>query len=116
MIPGFADGLNGGVTVPLGAWVRCTAINETAASNSASAWKTPTGARRCRATGPDRDSDRDLPAGLKPVTVTGSTAASRPSTSARVYVRAHRVGPDGLHLDRINCFITTDPAGDDDVT
>jgi fimbrial isopeptide formation D2 family protein len=29
-IPGFSDGLNGGVTVPFGTWVRCRAINETA--------------------------------------------------------------------------------------
>ena len=29
VIPGFSDGLNGGVTVPFGTWVRCTAINET---------------------------------------------------------------------------------------
>ena len=29
VIPGFADGLNGGVTVPLGKWVRCTAVNQT---------------------------------------------------------------------------------------
>ena len=30
VIPGFADGLNGGVTVPLGKRVRCTAVNQTA--------------------------------------------------------------------------------------
>ena len=30
VIPGFSDGLNGGVTVPIGTFVRCTAINETA--------------------------------------------------------------------------------------
>lgn len=30
VIPGFSDGLNGGVTVPLGASVRCAAINRTA--------------------------------------------------------------------------------------
>ena len=29
MIPGFSDGLNGGVTVPLGQRVRCTATNRT---------------------------------------------------------------------------------------
>ncbi|GAA1777473.1 DUF11 domain-containing protein [Agromyces lapidis] len=30
VIPGFADGINGGVTVPLGFSVRCTAVNQTA--------------------------------------------------------------------------------------
>ncbi len=30
VIPGFSDGLNGGVTIPLGALIRCTATNETA--------------------------------------------------------------------------------------
>ncbi|WP_066461043.1 VWA domain-containing protein [Sanguibacter suarezii] len=28
VIPGFADGLNGGVTVPLGTWIRCSAVNQ----------------------------------------------------------------------------------------
>jgi fimbrial isopeptide formation D2 family protein len=30
VIPGFSDGLNGGVNVPLGRWIRCTAVNQTA--------------------------------------------------------------------------------------
>ena len=30
VVPGFSDGLNGGVTVPIGTFVRCTAINGTA--------------------------------------------------------------------------------------
>ena len=30
VVPGFADGLNGAVQVPLGLWVRCTAVNQTA--------------------------------------------------------------------------------------
>ncbi|MFF2272500.1 hypothetical protein ACFVTX_09515 [Agromyces sp. NPDC058136] len=30
VVPGFADGLNGGVTVPLGFRVQCTAVNQTA--------------------------------------------------------------------------------------
>ncbi|MBE7699889.1 VWA domain-containing protein, partial [Oerskovia sp. Sa1BUA8] len=30
VIPGFSDGLNGGVTVPLGRWIRCTAVNQAA--------------------------------------------------------------------------------------
>ncbi len=30
VIPGFSDGINGGVTVPLGASVRCTATNQAA--------------------------------------------------------------------------------------
>ena len=30
VIPGFADGLNGGVTVPFGRWIRCTAVNQAA--------------------------------------------------------------------------------------
>ncbi|WP_350347366.1 hypothetical protein ABIQ69_12070 [Agromyces sp. G08B096] len=30
VVPGFSDGINGGVTVPLGFRVRCTAVNETA--------------------------------------------------------------------------------------
>lgn len=30
VIPGFSDGLNGGVTVPFGRWIRCTAVNQAA--------------------------------------------------------------------------------------
>ena len=30
VVPGFSDGLNGGVTMPIGTFVRCEAVNETA--------------------------------------------------------------------------------------
>ncbi len=77
VIPGFSDGLNGGVNVPFGRWIRCTAVNQTATlelrkvvENSYGGtaepedWSitaTPTGT---------------FPAGLQPQTVTGSTAGT----------------------------------------
>ena len=30
VVPGFSDGLNGGVTMPIGTFVRCEAVNQTA--------------------------------------------------------------------------------------
>ena len=76
IIPGFSDGINGGVTVPLGSLVQCTALNQAATlalrkvvvnNNGGTAvpsdWQltaTPVGP--------------DLPAGLVPITVTGTDA------------------------------------------
>jgi len=77
VIPGFSDGLNGGVNVPFGRWIRCTAVNQTATLDLRKAvensyggtaepedWSitaTPTGT---------------FPAGLQAQTVTGSAAGT----------------------------------------
>ncbi|GAA3617811.1 hypothetical protein GCM10022236_20050 [Microlunatus ginsengisoli] len=77
VIPGFQDGLNGNVNVPFGTYVRCNAVNQTAVlgmikevdnnfggTAEPSDWTlhaTPTG---------------DIPAGLQPVTQTGTDAAN----------------------------------------
>ena len=77
VIPGFADGLNGGVTVPYGTFVRCTSINDTATLRLAKAVVNDHGGTATAA-------DWQLTAtplapvapGLTPVTVTGSTAGT----------------------------------------
>ena len=101
VIPGFADGLNGGVTVPFGRWVRCTAINETATlvlrkevvnDNGGTAvpsdWNLT-----ARPTG-------TFPAGLPTQTVPGSTAGAsfnvRPGVT---YALSEVGGPPGYTLD-----------------
>ncbi|UOQ59341.1 hypothetical protein MUN76_09745 [Leucobacter rhizosphaerae] len=72
VVPGFSDGLNGAVIVPLGFKVRCTAVNRTATLTLAKEVVNDHGGTRV-------PSDWDLtatptgefPAGLEPETVTG---------------------------------------------
>ena len=105
VIPGYADGLNGGVTVPIGKWVRCTAVNRTATlvlrkvvqnTNGGTAvpanWTltaTPTGS---------------FPAGLPTLTATGSTAGTsfnvRPGVN---YTIGESGGPAGYTLASTVC-------------
>ena len=61
-IPGFADGLNGGVTVPFGTWVRCTAINDIGAAHPGQGGRQRQRRhRRAQRLGSDRRPNRHLP-------------------------------------------------------
>ena len=115
VIPGFADGLNGGVTVPFGTWVRCTAINQTAtlrlvkevvnddggtavpADWSLSA--TPTGT---------------FPAGLPTVTQPGASTADAVSVSVRPGVSYALSESDlpGYENTDLECQIASEASGD----
>ncbi len=103
VIPGFADGLNGGVRVPLGFSVRCTALNETASLTlvkevvgggaQPSDWRltaTPTGTP---------------PQGVNPVSVTGASQADAVAFNVRPgqEYRLTEVGKDGFTLTGIRC-------------
>ncbi|MGW9168963.1 hypothetical protein [Agromyces sp. NPDC055658] len=104
-IPGFADGINGGVTVPLGFRVRCTAVNQTA---SLTLVKNVVN---------DLDIDADpadwtlvatpeapAPAGLDPVEATsGDTVFVRPG---QTYTISETGGPDGWEQTSIMCRTT----------
>ena len=109
VIPGFSDGLNGGVTVPLGLWVRCAAINETAqirlvkevinnngGTAQPQAWTlqaAPTGA---------------FPAGLPTITTPGATLANSLAFSVRpgvTYNVSESGGPPGYTQIAIECII-----------
>ena len=97
VIPGFSDGLNGGVTVPRGNWVRCTAVNETATLSCARSSTTPTAVQPSPATSvlTATPTGPDVPAGLEPITVTGSRSTN-PSTSARTSnTSSPKPGPPG---------------------
>ncbi|WP_454042033.1 DUF7927 domain-containing protein [Cellulosimicrobium sp. Marseille-Q8652] len=107
VIPGFADGLNGGVNVPFGRWIRCTAVNQTATldlrkvvENSYGGtaepedWSitaTPTGT---------------FPAGLQAQTVTGSTAGTtinvRPGVAYQITESGTPVGYVQQSADCVN--------------
>ena len=109
VIPGFSDGLNGGVTVPLGNWVRCTAVNETAilqlrkivnnshggtaVSSDFTLTATPTGP--------------DVPAGLEPVTVTGSEVYRSFEVRPNVEYVITETGPPGYQLQSVTCEVTS---------
>ena len=118
VIPGFSDGLNGGVTVPIGTFVRCTAINETATldliknvvnDNGGTAvpadWQltaTPAAARLPRADAGDGHR-LDRRHGLR--------GAAGPG------LRADRDRPGRLHARPIDCTIELgDAAADDDAS
>ena len=105
VIPGFSDGLNGGVTVPLGQRVRCTATNRTVelvlrkvvtndfgGTAIPANWNltvTPTGTP---------------PAGVVAQTVTGSDVGAvvqiRPGQN---YALSESGGPPGYELQSIEC-------------
>ncbi|KRC42074.1 hypothetical protein ASE15_19060 [Oerskovia sp. Root22] len=77
VIPGFSDGLNGGVNVPFGRWIRCTAVNQTATLDLRKVVENEYGGEAVPA-------DWSLtatpigtfPAGLEPQTVEGSSVGT----------------------------------------
>ncbi|GAA3617795.1 hypothetical protein GCM10022236_20030 [Microlunatus ginsengisoli] len=107
VIPGFADGLNGGVTVPLGKWVRCNAINQTATAILRKVVQNTHGGTAVPANWTlTATPTGTFPAGLPSHTVTGSTAGSsfnvRPGTT---YTISESTGPSGYTLDSVTCDV-----------
>lgn len=109
VIPGFSDGLNGGVIAPLGTRIRCTTLNQTAQlrlvkevvnDNGGTAvpanWNltaTPTGS---------------FPAGLPTQTRTGASVGDAVSFNVRpgvVYNLTESGGPAGYDLTNIQCQV-----------
>ncbi len=112
VIPGFSDGLNGGVTVPRGTWVRCTAVNETATLqlqkivNNTHGGTAVSGDFTLTATptGPD------VPAGLEPVTLTGSEVFEPFEVRPNVEYVITETGPPGYELQSVTCEVTSGSA------
>jgi fimbrial isopeptide formation D2 family protein len=104
-IPGFSDGLNGGVTVPLGQRIRCTATNRTVdlvlrkvVTNSFGGTATPSNWNlTVTPTGTP-------PPGLLAQTVTGTSVGTtiqvRPGQN---YALTESGGPPGYQLQSIDC-------------
>ena len=106
VVPGFADGLNGGVTVPLGFRVQCTAVNQTAQLTLVKSVQ--------QLPGTDAEpGDWNLIAtpsgsipGLGPVqTTSGNTVLVRPGTS---YTISETGGPAGYQQLSIQCKTSPD--------
>ena len=109
-IPGFNDGLNGGVQVPLGSRVLCTAVNQAAelvlnkvvvnergGTAVAADWEltaTPTGT---------------FPDGLGPVTVTGSDDGEAQLVRPGVEYQLSESGPDGYEQVSVICELDQGP-------
>ena len=109
VLPGFSDGINGGVAVPLGASVRCTAtniaaalglrkvvVNDSGGTAVPEDWEltaTPIGA--------------NLPPGIGPVTVTGSDAPLGELFTVRPNIEYALTETDvpGYVLDSLGCFL-----------
>ena len=112
VIPGFSDGLNGGVTMPIGTFVRCTATNETATLNLQKLVINDSG-------GAALPSAWQLTAtpvapvfpGITPVTVTGSTAGVAFDARPGQTYELTESGPLGYTLVSISCTIHLAPRG-----
>ena len=110
VIPGFADGLNGGVTVPLGKWVRCTAVNQTSTLSLRKVVQNTHGGTAVPANWSLTATPiGTFPAGLPPVTVTGATLVTPANTfnvRPGVDYRLTETGtPSGYILDSASCDI-----------
>lgn len=111
VIPGFNDGINGGVTVPLGTRVRCTAVNETATLTMIKSVTNDDGGTAAPedwelTAAPAEGADPDL----EPISVGGSsdgrTITIRPGTTYRLTEE----GPDGYTQQSLQC--DTGPDGE----
>jgi len=111
-IPGFADGLNGGVTVPLGMRVRCTAVNQAAQiklvkeviNNNGGTAQPQAWTLQATPTGP--------PAGLPTITTPGATLANAQTFSVRpnvTYNVSETGGPPGYTQTTTECIIGDQP-------
>ncbi len=106
VIPGYADGLNGGVNVPLGYDVRCTTFNDTARLALRKVVENPFGGSAVPSDWSLTATPVNGPAGLQPVTVTGSTAVEpfniRPGVE---YTLTESGGPPGYTFVDLTCAI-----------
>ena len=105
VVPGFSDGLNGGVTMPIGTFVRCEAVNQTAVMrlikevvNDSGGTATP-GNWQLTAT-----PVAPVAPGLVPVTVTGSTVGALFEVRPGQAYLLSEVGAGRLHagVDRVH--------------
>ena len=108
-IPGFSDGLNGGVTVPIAERILCTATNQTGRLTLAKQVVNESGGTAVASDFTLRAIPDDTPPveGLADVEVTGAA----PEDAAAVEIRPNHVytlsetGPDGYDLTELNCFV-----------
>ena len=111
-IPGFCDGINGGVTVPLGQRVRCTATNRTVDPRPAQGREQQL--RRNRRCQPHwtltATPTGTPPAGVVAQSVPGSVAGTELSVRPGQEYAPHGVGgPSGYELVSIECEIGESP-------
>ncbi|MFF3065816.1 VWA domain-containing protein [Oerskovia sp. NPDC057915] len=113
VIPGFSDGLNGGVNVPLGRWIRCTAVNQAATVNVQKFVENRFG-------GTAVPSDWSLtvtplgtvPPGVVAQTVTGSNTATPITVRPGVTYTVSESGlPEGYVQTAAACTIVEQPRG-----
>jgi hypothetical protein len=106
VVPGFSDGLNGGVTMPIGTFVRCEAVNQTALMTLVKQVVNDSG-------GTATPGDWQLTAtpvapvapGVVPVTVTGSAAGATFEVRPGQAYLLTEVGPAGYTTVSIVCTV-----------
>ncbi|QIM15586.1 hypothetical protein G7067_02810 [Leucobacter insecticola] len=104
VIPGFADGINGAVIVPLGFRVQCTAVNQTASLTLIKQVTNDDGGTR-------EPADWELtasptgtfPSGLEAETVTGSETGETVSVRPGTTYALSESGPSGYALESLKC-------------
>ncbi|GAA1515107.1 cytoskeletal protein RodZ [Agromyces terreus] len=107
VIPGFSDGLNGGVTPPLGFRIQCTAVNQTAQLTLVKSVQELDGTDADSAAWTLTATPGGSVPGLVPVsTTTGNTILVRPGTT---YTISESGGPLGYEQVDIRC--KTSPNG-----
>ncbi|HYN29713.1 MAG TPA: VWA domain-containing protein [Dermatophilaceae bacterium] len=113
VIPGFSDGLNGGVNVPLGARVRCTATNQAASLTLRKVVENVNGGRAVPADWSlTATPTGTFPAGLPPVTVTGSTTGTAGLVRPGVAYALSESGPAGYERVSLACTSVENRVGD----
>ncbi|WP_262848630.1 VWA domain-containing protein [Mumia quercus] len=112
-IPGFNDGLNGGVTVPIAERIQCTATNQTGLLTLAKDVINSSGGTAVPADFTLRAEPSPLPAvpGLTDVAVTGAATGDAQSVEVRpnhVYTLSES-GVEGYELTELLCFVDGTP-------
>ncbi|MCB0921292.1 MAG: VWA domain-containing protein [Actinobacteria bacterium] len=111
---GFADGLNGGVTVPLGFDVTCEATNETATLTLLKEVVNNQGGTKVPADWTLTATPQgNVPAGLDPVSVTGADTATQSNTFNVRPGQAYGLtesAVDGYTMDSLECSVNGEDA------
>ena len=107
VVPGYADGLNGGVTVPYGLIVRCTALNQISGLVLVKEVVNGAGGQAVPADWTLRAELLTPIPGIEPLEVPGSaagtTVALRPGTDYRISEVGSSPATDGYSLESLAC-------------
>ena len=108
VVPGFADGINGGVSVPRGARVRCTALNQAATLALAVDVENANGGSASPSAWTLVATPVDAPPGVDAQTITGTAVGTPIAIRPQIAYALSLAGPDGYVLTGITCQTSPD--------